>query len=105
MQAAIVPHASPKKSRGPADCAYSTPEPFVDADAAAQFLSLTRRRILDLARAGQLPSHSIGTGARRVWRFRLSELSDAIASRHNSVAMSELMPSRITTKAARRAID
>ena len=53
-------------------------ERFVDADEAARFLSLTRRRLLDLARAGQLPAHPIGLGARRVWRFRLSELAAAL---------------------------
>ncbi len=56
------------------------PEAFVDADEAAKFLSLTRRRILDLARAKKLPGHPIGDGARRVWRFRLSELAAAIAA-------------------------
>jgi hypothetical protein len=55
-------------------------ERFVDADAAAQFLYLSRRRVLDLARARKLPGHPIGDGARRVWRFRLSELVAAIAS-------------------------
>jgi excisionase family DNA binding protein len=55
-------------------------ESFVDADEAAKFLSLTRRRVLDLARAGQLPAHPIGDGARRVWRFRLSEIASAVAS-------------------------
>ena len=53
-------------------------EPFVDADVAAEFLSLTRRRILELARAGKLPGHPIGDGARRVWRFRLGELAGAV---------------------------
>lgn len=53
-------------------------EHFVDADEAAAFLSITRRRILDLARAGLLPAHPIGLGARRVWRFRLSELAAAL---------------------------
>ena len=57
-----------------------TLEGFADADEAAKFLSLTRRRVLDLARAGHLPSHPIGDGARRVRRFRLSELAAAIAS-------------------------
>jgi len=55
-------------------------EPFVDADRASEFLSLTRRRILELARAGKLPGHPIGDGARRVWRFRLSEIADAVAA-------------------------
>ena len=55
-------------------------EGFVDADEAGKFLSFTRRRILDLARARKLPGHPIGDGARRVWRFRLSELATAVAS-------------------------
>ena len=54
-------------------------ERFVDADVAAEFLSLTRRRVLELARAGKLPGHPIGAGVRRVWRFRLSELAAAVA--------------------------
>lgn len=53
-------------------------ERFVDADEAAQFLSITRRRVLELARAGILPGHPIRLGARRVWRFRLSELAAAL---------------------------
>jgi Helix-turn-helix domain len=60
------------------------PEAFIDADEAAIFLSLPRRRVLDLARAGKLPAHPIGDGARRVWRFRLSELAAAITSPENS---------------------
>jgi excisionase family DNA binding protein len=65
------------------------PESFVDSDEAAKFLSLTRRRILDLARAGKLPGHPIGDGSRRVWRFRLSELAAAITSSENSEFISQ----------------
>lgn len=65
------------------------PEPFIDADEAAQFLSLTRRRVLDLARAGQLPAHPIGNGARRAWRFRLSELATAIVASEKSGFISD----------------
>jgi hypothetical protein len=54
-------------------------EQFVDADEAGNFLCLTRRRVLELARAGKLPGHPIGDGARRVWRFRLSEIAAAVA--------------------------
>jgi excisionase family DNA binding protein len=53
-------------------------ERFVDADEAAEFLSLTRRRVLDLTRKRRLPGHPIGNGTRRVWRFRLSELATAL---------------------------
>ena len=55
-------------------------ERFVDADEAAKFLSLKRRRILELARAGKLPAHPIGEGAKRMWRFRLSELANALSA-------------------------
>jgi len=55
-------------------------ERFVDADEAGEFLSLNRRRILELARAGKLPAHPIGEGSRRVWRFRLSEIAAAVTS-------------------------
>jgi hypothetical protein len=58
-----------------------TPEAFVDADEAASFLSLTRRRVLELARAGQLASHPIGHGTRRTRLFRLSEIAAAIAGK------------------------
>jgi len=61
-----------------------TLERFVDADEAARFLSLTQRRILELARAGRLPGHPIGGGARRVWRFRLSELANALSAAGSS---------------------
>lgn len=66
-----------------------TPERFIDADEAARFLSLTRRRVLDLARAGLLPAHPIGDGARRVWRFRLSEIEAAMTAPKKSWFISE----------------
>jgi len=56
-------------------------EPFVDADRAAQFLVITRRRLLELARAGKLPGHGLGEGKRKIWRFRLSELAEAVVAK------------------------
>lgn len=53
-------------------------EPFVDANAAAQFLNLRPRRILQLARQGSIPAYPLGNGHRRTWRFRLSELASAL---------------------------
>ncbi len=60
-------------------------ESFVDAIRAAEFLSVTPRYILGLARKGHIPAHPLGSGQRRIWRFRLSELSRAFAqpSEHN----------------------
>lgn len=56
-------------------------EPFVDATQAARFLNLRQRRVLELARLGLIPAYPIGSGSRRVWRFRLSELVSALGAR------------------------
>ena len=61
--------------------ALEAPEPFVDAVRAAEFLSLRRRQVLELARKGRIPSHPLGEGARRTWRFRLSELASFLSLR------------------------
>ena len=81
-----------------------TLEGFVDADEAGKFLSLTRRRILELARAGKLPGHPIGDGARRVWRFRLSELAAAVSSTEKSRFASPVRASMVRPKAVPGAI-
>jgi helix-turn-helix protein len=57
------------------------PESFVDAARAAGLLGIKPRRILEMARAGQLPAYPLGTGARKTWRFRLSEISAAITAK------------------------
>lgn len=62
------------------DC-ESNPEPFVDATRAAAFLGIKPRRLLEMARAGQLPGYPLGTGARRTWRFRITEISKAVGAR------------------------
>jgi excisionase family DNA binding protein len=59
----------------------SEPERFVDAVVAAKFLSIQRRQLLQLARAGKIPAYPIGDGQRRLWRFRLSDLASAMKER------------------------
>jgi hypothetical protein len=56
--------------------------PFVDADGAAEFLGITHRRVLEIARDGEIPGHPMGRGKRRTWRFRLSELAEALVAKH-----------------------
>ena len=56
-------------------------EPFVDANKAAEFVVITRRRVLEMARAGEIPAHAIGEGKRKMWRFRLSELAEAFVAK------------------------
>jgi hypothetical protein len=55
-------------------------EPFVDAAVAAEFMSMPRRRLLDLVRRGIIPGYPLGQGRRRTWRFRLSDLSNYVLS-------------------------
>jgi Helix-turn-helix domain len=50
-------------------------ERFVDASDASTFLSISRKTLLTLARAGRIPAHPIGNGVRKIWRFRVSELA------------------------------
>ena len=71
------------------------PEPFVDAEKAAAFLSLRPRRVLELARAGFIPAYPLGDGQRRVWRFRLSEVASAIAGSHHGVHSTRQFPAPI----------
>ena len=50
-------------------------EPLVDATAAAHFLHLSPRRVVELARRGEIPAYPVGRGGtRHLWRFRISEL-------------------------------
>jgi excisionase family DNA binding protein len=59
-------------------------EYFVDAAAAAKFLGLNRRTLMKMARDGVVPAHPLGEGARKMWRFLLSELDEWLRSRINS---------------------
>jgi len=49
-------------------------EPYVSPDEAAEFLKVNRLKMVRMARSGILPAHPLGTGKRRQWRFKLSEL-------------------------------
>jgi excisionase family DNA binding protein len=59
-----------------------TSEPFVTADDIADHLKIERRQVLQMARANSIPAYPIMLGRRRnLWRFRVSEVDEAIASR------------------------
>lgn len=49
-------------------------EPYASPEEAAEFLKTNRLKIIRMARSGSLPAHPLGTGKRRRWRFKLSEL-------------------------------
>jgi hypothetical protein len=55
-------------------------EPYVDAQYVAEHLSLSRREVLKLTRAGKLPAHAIDpSAARKIYRYKLSEIDDMLS--------------------------
>ena len=72
-------------------------EPLVDAVEAGRFLCLRPRRVLDLARKGKIPAYPLGDGARRVWRFRLSEIAEAVRARSVDYPRQSPAPKQETT--------
>lgn len=68
-------------------------EPFVSAEEAAAFLSVTRRYLLSLARRGLPGAYPLGTGTKRkMWVFRLSELAAEIVSKKQCTGV---IPNRV----------
>jgi hypothetical protein len=61
----------------------SSPEPFVDAAAGAEFLKINPRTLQRLARQQRVPAYPLGSGRRKTWRFLLSELYDWMRGRLN----------------------
>lgn len=62
-----------------------TLEPFVEANAAADFLRYSSRTVKQMAREGRIPAHPFGTGPRKRWYFLISELADHLRAQVNSV--------------------
>jgi hypothetical protein len=63
-----------------------TPEPFVSADEAAQFLSVKRRYLLELSRGGIAGAYALGTARKRkIWVFRLWELAASVVRNESSI--------------------
>lgn len=57
------------------------PEPYVTADDVAAHLKITRRQVLEMTRRGLIPARALGVGEyRSVWRYKISEVENAIAS-------------------------
>ncbi|MGH9693839.1 MAG: helix-turn-helix domain-containing protein [Bryobacteraceae bacterium] len=60
------------------------PEPYINPQAAAEFLSISAKTLTRLARQGMIPAHAIGDRARRRWRFLKSELDTWMQARLHS---------------------
>src|SRR5215469_10539906 len=76
LMTSVVESHHNKMPRLNLDEADSTPalglfEPFVNEHVIARFLEVTPRRVLEMARKGDIPAHPIGH-VRKTWRFRMS---------------------------------
>ena len=60
-----------------------TPEPFVEADVAAEFLHRRVRWVKQKAREGKIRAHPFGD-VRKQWYFLISELAEDLRSKVNS---------------------
>ena len=60
-------------------------ESFVPAEKVAEFLGITRRQVLQMARAGALPAHPLSGRKRHVWVFLISEITGHISTRRVNV--------------------
>jgi hypothetical protein len=92
-------YLSKKQQAASADPALNlvpmNPEPFVTADDIAAHLKIKRRQVLEMARKGFIPSHPICFGRKRkMWRFKLSEVDQAIECGAQKPACSVPQPRR-----------
>lgn len=71
-------------------------ESYVDATRAAEFLSMTRKTLLELARKKQIPAYPIGRGSRRTWKFRISELDHWLQAEVTSAQRLRICSRRIS---------
>ena len=49
-------------------------EAFVDVEAVAEFLSMSRREVLKLTRSGRITGYAISGKQRKTYKYRLSEV-------------------------------
>ena len=74
------PHPSRSDADDDATFHNKQPERYVDANAIAGHLSVTRRQVLEMTRRGVIPGHPLGIGtSRKVWRYKISEVEAALA--------------------------
>jgi Helix-turn-helix domain len=63
-----------------------SPERFIDACEAADFVKLNRKTLLRFARQGSVPAHPLSCNKRRKWRFLISELDAWARAKVNSTS-------------------
>jgi excisionase family DNA binding protein len=59
-------------------------EPYLDARQAAEYLGISPKKLLQMARAHKVPAYGLGNGLRKMWRFKRSELDSWMQSEVHS---------------------
>ena len=57
---------------------------YLNAQQAAEFLGISPKKLMQLARAHRVPAYGLGDGLRKMWRFRRSELDSWMQSEVHS---------------------
>jgi Helix-turn-helix domain len=75
MDSIVRSQSSPRSWSGTLDFEAQAKafEPFVDEQVVSRFLQISPRRVLEMARRGEIPAHPFGH-TRKTWRFRISEI-------------------------------
>jgi hypothetical protein len=79
-----TPGRTPSDSTSLTKHRLASVEPFVEADAAAEFLHYSPRSIKQMVREGRIPAHPFGSGPRKRWYFLISELAEHLYAQLNS---------------------
>jgi excisionase family DNA binding protein len=59
-------------------------ESYLDARQAADYLRISAKKLLQLARSHKVPAYGLGGARRKMWRFRRSELDSWMQSEVHS---------------------
>ena len=81
LRSAVTPCTGPEEAAQVADLIGGY-ERFVDEHVIGSFLGIAPRRVLEMARNGEIPSHPIGR-VRKTWRFHISEIAAHVGAMTN----------------------
>jgi hypothetical protein len=70
------------------------PEPYVNADQVAEFLSTRRQEVLKLTRQGVITGYPISGTQRHIYKYKLSEVDRDMAKLRQPSTISHGSPSR-----------
>jgi excisionase family DNA binding protein len=73
-------------------------ETYIDAQGVATFLQISRRRVLDMTRAGTIPAYKLGA----IWRYKLSEVDKSLQNILQNASLSGILDRAGDSRKAKR---